>query len=134
MFDSYSFIPNSHKNDVKFDKWLSKLSKNASILTYYFDNILVGTLFFYDNEVAVKNDEGFCTYFCVFPEFRRSGIASQMLQVIKLHLNRKGISRFKLKCAKSNIAAYRLYRKNGFFVVDSNEDDYTLLSLTAINA
>lgn len=120
--------------DDKLGDWLRKLSLNADILTCYLGQILVGTMFFYANDLAVNNKEGFCTYFCVLPEYRRFGIASYSLDVVKSFMKKKGITKFRLKCEKSNIAAYNLYLKNGFNVVDVDEVFYTLLSKTAIDA
>ena len=133
-FDQYSFIPNSHICDDNLEDWLKKLSLNADILTCYLSQVLVGTMFFYANDVAVRNKEGFCTYFCILPEYRRYGIASYSLDVVKSFMKKKGITTFRLRCAKSNIAAYNLYLKNGFIVLDEDEEYYTLITQTSVNA
>lgn len=134
IFDQYSFIPNSHMCDDNLEDWLKKLSLNADILTCYLGEVLVGTMFFYANDVAVRNKEGFCTYFCILPEYRRYGIASYSLDVVKSYMKNKGISQFRLKCAKANKAAFNLYLKNSFFVVDEDIDYYTLISQTSLDA
>ena len=131
LFDPVSFKPNSHLCDTNLESWLTKLSSHAQILTCYLNQVLVGTLFFYANDIALARKEGFCSYFCVLPEYRKQGIASYSLQETKSYLKKRGITHFRLKCAKSNIVAYEFYIKNGFVVVDVDNEFYTLVSLTS---
>lgn len=130
LFDQYSFIPNTHLCDKNLGDWLTKLSSNACVFTCYLDQELAGTMFFYANDVAVSNKEGYCTYFCVLPKYRRYGIASYSINVVKSYLSKKGITHFRLQCAKHNIAAYKLYLKNAFSVVAEDDNYYTMVSRT----
>lgn len=131
LFDPYSDRPYSFRDNEEKKKWPEKFEAKAdSIICYNDKEDVVGCLFFYDNEMAMKNQEGYCVFFCVLPDYRRSGIASEMIFRVKKHLNSKGIPVFKLKCAKSNIAALNLYKKSGFDVVDDDGRAYTLVSKT----
>lgn len=130
QFDPYSFIPNTHLRDENLSDWLLKLSSNACVLTCYFDQELAATMFFYANDVAVIKKEGYCTYFCVLPKYRRYGIASYSINVVKSYLRKKEITHFRLQCAKRNIAANKLYLKNAFSVVAEDDNCYTLVSRT----
>ncbi|MBR5673739.1 MAG: GNAT family N-acetyltransferase [Muribaculaceae bacterium] len=131
LFDPYSDRPYSFRDDEDNRKWPEKLAANAnSIICYNDKEDVIGCLFFYDNEIALRNQEGYCVFFCVLPDYRRSGIASEMIFRVKKHLNSKGIPFFKLKCAKSNNAAFSLYKKTGFDVVDDDGRAFTMVSKT----
>lgn len=131
LFDPYSDKPYSFRDDEDKKKWPEKLATYADSIICYNDNEdIVGCLFFYDNEIAKKNQEGYCVFFCVLPDYRRYGIASEMILRVKTHLNSKGIPTFKLKCAKSNNAAFSLYKKTGFDVVDDDGRAVTMVSKT----
>ncbi len=128
LFDPYSFIPNNHLVDEKLYEWLTKLSSNAYVLTCYIDQEIAATMFFYANDIAVKRNEGYCSYFCVLPKYRRYGVATYSINIVKSYLKDKGIANFKLQCAKQNKAAYKLYLKNGFSVVAEDNNNFTLVS------
>lgn len=131
LFDPYSDKPYSFRDDEDKKKWPEKLAAYSDSIICYNDNEdIVGCLFFYDNEIAKKNQEGYCVFFCVLPDYRRYGIASEMILRVKTHLNCKGIPTFKLKCAKSNNAAFNLYKKTGFVVVEDDGRAVTMVSKT----
>jgi ribosomal protein S18 acetylase RimI-like enzyme len=131
IFDPYSDKPYSFRDSANQKQWPEKLAALANcIVCYDINGQAIGTLFFYDNEVAIKNQEGYCVFFCVLPEYRRCGVASQMIEKVKEHLKSIGIPNFKLKCSKTNIAAFKLYQKTGFDVIDEEENKYVLVSRT----
>ena len=131
IFDPYSDKPYSFRDSANQKLWPEKLATLANCIVCYDINVqTIGTLFFYDNEVAVKNQEGYCVFFCVLPEYRRCGVASQMIEKVKEHLRLIGIPNFKLRCSKTNIPAFKLYQKTGFVVVDEDDNKYTLVSTT----
>lgn len=134
QFDPYSDKPYSFRDNEELKAWPLKLSRFASVITCYDKNKIVACMFFYSNDIAVLNDEGYVVFFCVLPEYRKNGIASNILRLAKLQLKEKGISKLKLRCAKSNIEAYGLYTKNGFSVIDEDEEHYMLITQTSINA
>lgn len=131
LFDPYSDRPYSFRDDEGIRRWPEKLAAKAdSIICYNDKGSVIGCLFFYDNEVAITNQEGYCVFFCILPNFRRCGIAFEMIHRVKKHLNSKGIPFFKLKCAKSNNAAFNLYKKTGFIVVADDGRTVTMVSKT----
>jgi len=75
-------------------------------------------------------DEGHITNIAVHPEFRRSGVGSQLLNELLKEARRRGIKALTLEVRKSNEAAKSLYRKYGFeegglrkaYYADNNED------------
>ncbi len=129
LFDPFSDRPFSFRDNKDLRFWPEKLASKAnSIICSAEDDRVIGCMFFYDNDLAVKNREGFCVFFCVHPEFRRCGIASDIVSRVKSHLNKKGIPFFKLKCTKNNIAALKFYLKKGFCIIDDDGSTFTMLS------
>ena len=129
FLDPYTDKPFSFRDNKDKKSWPEKLAAKAnSIICSGDDDKTIGCMFFYDNDMAIKNREGFCVFFCVHPEYRRCGIASEIISRVKSHLKNKGIPFFKLKCAKYNIAALRVYLKNGFCIVDDDGRSFTMLS------
>lgn len=130
MFDPYTDKPYSFRDSENQKQWPEKLSNYSNSIVCYNEGLTVGTMFFYDNEIAAKNQEGYCVFFCVLPEYRRCGVASEIVKRVKAHLKNRGIANFKLKCAKCNIAALKLYLKSGFVIIDDDGRVFTMLSKT----
>lgn len=69
-------------------------------------------------------DEGHITNIAVVPEYRRSGIASELLsQIIKAAYDEK-LYLLTLEVRKSNIAAQKLYEKFGFVPLGERKNYY----------
>ena len=130
LFDPYSDKPNSFRGNKELKDWPKKLSDNAMILTCSDGNDVVGCIFYYENEFAIKNQEGYIVFFCVLPDYRRYGIASKMIQILKSRLSSIGIPHLRIRCAKSNIAAFRLYQKMSFDIVNDDGTVYDMVSDT----
>lgn len=64
--------------------------------------------------IYMAADEGEIINVAVKPEFRKQKIADKLMQALILEGHKNGISRFFLEVRVSNIAAIRLYEKNGF--------------------
>lgn len=93
-----------------------------------------GTKFF----VAVKNnkvlgylgisciiDEGYITNVAVFPEYRRLGVASALLNRVFSHARDEGLSFVSLEVRESNEGAIALYEKYGFKTEGKRKNFYT---------
>lgn len=130
QFDPYSDKPNLFRDNENLKDWPKKLSANAMVLSCREGANTVGCIFYYENEFAVKNREGYIVFFCVLPDHRRFGIASRMLELLKSRLRSKGIPYLRIRCAKSNIAAFRLYQKMSFDIVNDDGDVYDMVSNT----
>lgn len=62
----------------------------------------------------------------IFPEYRGQGIGTVLMQRMLSHLRDKGYPRASLAVQKAN-AAFRLYSKLGFKIVDENEEEYIMV-------
>ena len=75
-------------------------------------------------------DEGDITNIAVLPQYRRMGVASELLNALIKSTIEKNIIKLNLEVRKSNAPAKALYEKFGFFVIgerkryysDNNED------------
>lgn len=64
------------------------------------------------------------TNVCVAPEFRRKGIANELLQFLIRQGRETGIDAFFLEVRESNTAAITLYEKNGFQKIGLRKNFY----------
>ncbi len=73
---------------------------------------LVGLIAFYCNDATTR--VGFISNVSVVPQMHGSGIATRMLVRCIEHCKAAGMRRLDLDVDPSNIAAVRLYERNGF--------------------
>lgn len=89
-----------------FYEKLKRLDKERQVYSFWLDNKIIGAYIF---------DKNYITDIVVDPIFQNKGYGSYILaQCIKnMSLNRK-IKNIRLRVAKSNIGAKKLYERNGF--------------------
>ena len=61
----------------------------------------------------------------VFPEYRRRGAATALINGLVDACNERGVKKLSLDVRESNTAALCLYEKNGFFRVGKRRGYYT---------
>ena len=76
--------------------------------------------------LMVVADEGYITNVAVFPEYRRQGIASQILQVFVQFAEANRLAFLTLEVRPSNAAAIALYQGFGFEEVGRRKNYYDL--------
>ena len=59
-------------------------------------------------------DQGYITNVAVRPEYRRQGVASQLLEVFARFAQGRGLAFLSLEVRASNAAARALYEKHGY--------------------
>lgn len=64
--------------------------------------------------VAVNGKSGLIQHVVVHSDYRRKGIAWNMMEYTFYLMNQKGVTNFKLWVDEKNVAAIKLYEKNGF--------------------
>lgn len=88
------------------------LSEHAVYLTALFDNEIAG----YAGAYAVA-DVAEINNIAVFPGFRRSGVASALIDGLIKVCKERGVTKLSLDVRASNTAALKLYEKHGFYRV-----------------
>ena len=76
--------------------------------------------------LMVVADEGYITNVAVFPEYRRQGIAAQILQVFLQFAAANHLAFLTLEVRPSNAAAIALYQGFGFEEVGRRKNNYDL--------
>ena len=76
--------------------------------------------------LMVVADEGYITNVAVFPEYRRQGIAAQILQVFVQFAEANRLAFLTLEVRPSNAAAIALYKDFGFEEVGRRKNYYDL--------
>ena len=76
--------------------------------------------------LMVVADEGYITNVAVFPEYRRQGIAAQILQVFVQFAEANRLAFLTLEVRPSNAAAIALYQGFGFEAVGRRKNYYDL--------
>ena len=76
--------------------------------------------------LLVMADEGYITNVAVFPEYRRRGVAGQIIQVFDNFARGNRLAFLTLEVRPSNTAAVALYRKWGFEEVGRRKNYYEL--------
>lgn len=76
--------------------------------------------------LMVVADEGYITNVAVFPEYRRQGIAAQILQVFLQFAEANQLAFLTLEVRPSNAAAIALYQNFGFEEVGRRKNYYDL--------
>ena len=69
-------------------------------------------------------DEGYITNVAVSPDFRRRGAARLLIAELIARAKEKGLAFVTLEVRESNLAARRLYEKNGFEIVGKRKNYY----------
>ena len=84
-----------------------------------------------DNGIAgyagmyIAADQGVINNIAVFPQYRRRGIASALIEALAAEGRSRGLSKLCLEVRASNAAALSLYEKNGFYRVGLRRGYYT---------
>lgn len=94
-------------------------------MNHYFVAMLDGTVIGF----AVLNaviDQGDLDRIAVLPEYRRRGVAENLLFAVLNECRRLELAAIFLEVRKSNAAAISLYRKCGFSAIGSRKNYYTL--------
>lgn len=110
--------PESPWSAAQFKEELSGVPKTRKYIVALDDNEIIGYA-----GIALAGDVADIHTLTVLPQFRRCGIASNMLKDLEAWALNKGISNFMLEMREGNIEARPLYEKYGYQVI-SRRDNY----------
>ena len=110
--------PESPWSAAQFKEELSGVPKSRKYIIAQEENQIVGYA-----GIALAGDVADIHTLTVLPDFRRRGIASQMLRDLEAWAQEKGIASFMLEMREGNAEAQPLYEKHGYQVI-SRRDNY----------
>lgn len=96
------------------------LSDNTVFLGAREEGRLVGSVW-----VQTVLDEGYIGNVAVMPAFRRRGIADKLLQALDGLADKRGLRFLTLEVREGNLAARRLYEKNGYLAAGFRRGYYS---------
>ena len=88
------------------------------------DEAMLARLWETDGGVILIADEGDIGNVAVAPDSRRRGIGAALLKALFAESERRGAAVLQLEVRESNLAARRLYEKNGFEIVGKRKNYY----------
>jgi len=121
------YLPRALSEQVDLAAYTRKLVKYACIdLALSPDGQIVGILAHYSNDRETRKAYG--TFFSIAPEYRGTGIAKVMMQLLIDTAKTSGMSVIEIKVVKDNARAQALYRKFGFLVVSEASPEKVIMS------
>ena len=121
--DSEFDVPLSQK--VNIDKYTFKLYSYAEFFVCYDDDRIVGMICCYMN----RPPEAYISHVCVSSEYQGKGIFKELFASLKHVCHSTSIKQITLEVRQLNVKAQKAYRKEGFYIITSNEDSY-MMNLT----
>ncbi|MBQ7700008.1 MAG: ribosomal protein S18-alanine N-acetyltransferase [Clostridia bacterium] len=124
MIDILPFKPEDANEIAELEKlcfsspWSESELCSSAALPYavYYTAFIDGNIAGYAGMYTAA-DEGVINNIAVFPQYRRCGIASALMEKLADAGREKGLSKLSLEVRASNAAALLLYEKNGFYRV-----------------
>jgi ribosomal protein S18 acetylase RimI-like enzyme len=115
-------LPGAGRTDVYFDKLLMELAERSGGIFVaeaagQFAGVVTGLIESYDMDLETPDScvYGYCSDIFVAPEFRGTGLAQMLLDVMERHLAAQApIARFRISVLAVNRMACRAYERAGF--------------------
>lgn len=112
------------RNYQSLELYSIKLFSNATRFEAYTEDILVGLIAVYLNNLSKK--EGFITLVGVLPQYQKQGIASKLLKKSINYAQQIGINKIQLNVQKTNDPVINFYKKYGFTIIAETPQDYVM--------
>lgn len=113
-----SFVPNLDSY-VNIGSYASKIREKGNTFEAWFNGKLIGLIAAYYNE---KNRSAFITNVSIVKDFEGKGIARQLLSDCMSFMQNKGALKIDLEVKPENTKAMEFYLRNGFAIVEKNEN------------
>lgn len=107
---------------VCLDNYAEKLINNAIITVESDSADIQGVCAVYATDKA--NYQAYMSMLAVHPNFRGKKIATKLVQVSEAKLKDLGFKSLRLETYKNNVNAISFYKKNGFQIIQSNENSF----------
>ena len=91
------------------------------------ENKIVGACFFYCNNTV--DGIAFLTLMGVLKEYRKNGIANNLLNMMIIYCRHKKFKKIRLYTRNTNTSAIKLYKRNGFYEIESDRINDLMLEL-----
>lgn len=111
-------------DSVNLDAYAHKLYAHSNTLSAHHRERLVGLLCFYAN---TGDGVSFIPYVCVLTEFQGGAVAERLFLFFEEKLKELGYTQAKLEVFKQNKRALRFYQKQGFRILEEQNDQRFLL-------
>lgn len=118
-------IPISNKIDL--DVFLKKIFNNGLIYVALDRKKIIGACFFYCNNTT--DGIAFLTLMGVLKEYRKNSIANNLLNLMIAYCKHNRFKKIRLYTRNTNIEAINLYKKNGFYEIESDRLNDLMLEL-----
>jgi len=115
-------LPGASRTEIYFDKLLKELAARSGGIYIAeaagrFAGVVTGLIESYDMDLETPDSciYGYCSDIFIAPEFRGTGLAEMLLDVMERHLaDRAPITRFRVSVLAVNRIACRAYERAGF--------------------
>lgn len=122
----HTFIPKLD-DIINIDDYSKKINENATQFTIYDSDKLIGFLACYINDQ--KKETAYITMLGVLEEYRGNGIANKLLDEVIKDIKKRKFKEIKLEVHKDSVAAFNLYIKKEFLVINKKLSIYTMKHL-----
>jgi ribosomal protein S18 acetylase RimI-like enzyme len=109
---------------VDISKYAEKIFEKAITFEMWDGELLIGLIAAYFNDKTTRR--GFITNVSVLDYFYGRGIATFLLNEVVKYGVQNSFRQIDLELNKNNLAAFRLYKKNGFAITQTNEQIYVM--------
>jgi ribosomal protein S18 acetylase RimI-like enzyme len=116
------FLPQLSQR-VSLELYSKKISENGVIFEAWANEILVGMVAIYLNDI----NQGYITNVSVYAEYGGRGIAKQILNNLIEYAKKNHITYIKLEVNEFNIPAVNLYKNFGFEIIEMNNKQIIML-------
>lgn len=105
---------------IPLGQYVDKILLNATIIPYYVNGNLKGTIAYYNNDVTKM--QSFLTLILIAHDYQRKGLGKLLLQMSIEDLKSKGFENYSLEVLKINSTAIKLYEEFDFRKLEDRSD------------
>lgn len=104
---------------VGIPQYAEKIARDAAVFSAYDKGRMIAFIAIYCNELDSR--VAFMTMVAVANQYRKSGLASSLIETGIRHIRRLGFNSFRLEVHKTNLNAVAMYKRLGFATVSESD-------------